>query len=203
MLTCKQCKHRIVCGKNKKHLINSQTVVIFITRIHSVKHHKKYHELKDAYEKQCCKVLCYETYIPQKKKLYKKIKHAILRSGGRITNIIIYFWEDENAFDYKTMSLHPNIILKDLSDQYPNKRWFLISNRITNNRGARPPKIDFGTAFSYMGYLDVKTRNEDECLTVLENMHYWSKLDELIATCRKLRCVIQHAGRLLDKHAVF
>ena len=211
MTTCIQCNTHVVCGKNKNHAYKSHTVVIFINRIQSVRTHEKYKKLKDEYRKKGCKLLFYEDELHRvnnrKKKVYRKIKHAILRAGVRVTNVIIYFWENENSFEYKSSrSLHPNIILGDLSSIkcLADKRWFLISTRITNNRGVKPPQKNFGIAIKNMGYLDIKVDNEDNCILILEKMKYWEKLEELVSICQRVcRGSIQYGGRLLPCNAVF
>ena len=207
---CKQCQNNVVCSKNKKHIIDSHTIVIFINDIKRIKNHEKYEQLQTDYKKRGCKVvLLYEknTRSRDKKHYIKRIRNTIRRSGSQVNNVIIYFWENEQQQKKDTQTLlHPNTILGDLSSSYHsfnNKRWFLIATRIINSGVRKSPPKNFGLAGKCMGYLDIRVRNEDESISVLERLKYWDKLDELINICRGLRCNIQHAGSLLQYQAVY
>ena len=211
MAMCMQCNSYIVCSKNKNHAYNSQTVVIFINRIQSVKIHKKYIKLTHEYRKRGCKLLFIDDdelhrVNNRKKKVYRKIKTAIIRAGVHVSNVIIYFWENEKSFEYNSLrSLHPNTILGDLSSIkcLANKfRWFLISTRITSRRRLNPlPKKKFGIAVMNMGYLDINVNNEEECIHILEKMKYWDRLEDLVKTCRQI-CRLQHGGPLVSHYIV-
>ena len=182
-----RCNGIVICKNNKNHALN-HTVVVLINRIPTIKNHPAYKTLINKYHLKGCKVLLFDRVKfhkwHKKESFYQYIRNNIMKSGNHVKNVIIYFWEDENVHEYinPKKCIHPNLFLKDLLASHQSLakiHWFYISVTIRDYRKS-PPTLDTGNLKeNSMACMSFKTKNYEECITLLEQFDACDKMEQL------------------------